>query len=221
MQAGGLVRGGLGAGLLAAAALLAGCNLVGPIAYYLRPPQIQKPEFKLSESGRVAVLIESGRGVQESPVFAESLYNQIVEISRVKKSATEFVPLGDVYALRRSRPDFASLSVQRIGRELNAEQVLYIRIDELRTRESPDLPVVEPSVSVRCSVVGVHALPDMARLWPSEGEGRRETATRQAQMAAGPPDVDLALSKLAKDLAWRITVPFFQTDLETPLPVAR
>jgi len=206
--------------LLATLAAAAGCNIIGPAAYYLRPPQIQKPEFKLTD-GRVAVLIDSARGVPENPVFNESLYSKVVEISRVKKRKTTFVPLREIVGLRHANSDFAHWSVQRIGRELNAEQVLYIKIARLDVSEGADLPVAEPVVEVHTSVIGVNTTPDLARLWPREKAGRPEKAERQAQTIGGPGDVDIVLRKLAYDLAWRLTVPFFDTDLETPLPVER
>jgi hypothetical protein len=204
---------------LSAAALLvlvcsaAGCNVLGPAAYYLGPPRIQKAEFKLTE-GRLAVVIESTHPDQDNPVFNQALFDKLSEILRERKVKSEFVPHRQVLKLRQTHRDFAKWSLQHVGRELRAQQVLYLRIDTLQLRETPDHPVISPEVTLRSKVIDVCAPHAHARLWPEEAEGRQITCTRPAAEAIDPRAIDTEAWKLAHDAAYLVAEPFIDVDLE-------
>jgi hypothetical protein len=207
---------------LAAAGLLVlctstGCNILGPAAYYLGPRRIQKAEFKLTE-GRLAVVIEAVQPEQDSPVFNQALFDKLAEIFHKQKIKSELVPQGEVLALRRAHADFAKWSLQRIGRELRAEQVLYLRIENLQLRETPEHPLVTPEISLRSKVVGVHAPAPHARLWPEEAEGRAIACKRPSKEATDTELIDSEAWKLAHDTAHLVSYPFFDVDLEERTP---
>jgi hypothetical protein len=207
---------------LAAAGLLlvctsVGCNILGPIAYYLGPRRIQKAEFKLT-AGRLAVVIEAARPEQDNPVFNQALFGKLTEIFRTRKIQSELVPHREVLELRQANPDFAKWSLQRIGRELRAEQVLYLRIENLQLRETPDHPLVTPEISLRSKVVDVRAPTPHARLWPEEAEGRAISCKRPSKEATDAEVIDTEAWKLAHDIAHLVSYPFFDVDLEEPTP---
>ena len=68
--------------LLGLVGVTAGCKLVGPIAYYLQPPQIQKPEYEFPTGTRVTLVIEARDSQHENPVFSEALYERVVTMLR-------------------------------------------------------------------------------------------------------------------------------------------
>jgi hypothetical protein len=195
-----------------------GCNILGPAAYYLGPRRIQKAEFMLTE-GRLAVVIEAAHPEQDNPVFNQALFDKLAEILRERKVPSELVPYRDLLELRQAgRRDFGKWSLQRIGRELRATQVLYLRIEKLQLRQTPDHPLVTPEVSLRYKVIGVREPSAHARLWPKEAEGRQVSRTRPAQEATDARLIDGEARKLAHDTAYLIAEPFTDVDLEERPP---
>ena len=207
-------------GLALVLALTAGCNVLGPIAYYLGPQRIQKPEYKLSETRPVALVIEAASPAANQPVFNETLSESFLRVMSDKKSKVRFVPPRQVAELRR-RPDYASWSLQRIGRELEASEVLHVLVEELVVRENPVDPVISPRVLLRIKVIGVDQPSRSPRLWPDNELGQELICTRPPQEALTAQEVDAALIKLARDTSHRLAVFFTETDLETPLPTER
>lgn len=200
---------------LLACLALAGCRLMGATAYYLGPPHVQKAEYRLAP-GRLAVLIEPVRAQDENPLFVQALHDALVREFREHASPTPIVPFSEVLTLRRDRPDSRHWSLQRVGRELDAVQVLYVQIDRLELGDWRTQPVVEPAVELRCRVIDTHAAPSAARAWPPEGEsdGRRFVCTRPAEEVADAAAWDTLTMRLARDAARAIVEPFFDIDLE-------
>jgi hypothetical protein len=207
-------------GLVACALLFgSGCGSLRGIAYLAAPPQIQKAEFTLS-SGSVAVLIDYARPGQVNPVFDVGLHERIVEAFRDNKVSAQIVPHERVTRLRQSNQDFESWSLQRIGRELGAEQVLHIRIERLLLAE-PDDPVVSPSVELHFKVIAVAAPAVHARLWPpadAEPDGRTVTHNRHPVETGAPDVIDGEARKLARETGVYVARHFHKYDLEGSLP---
>lgn len=209
--------------LLALTGLTTGCNLVAAIAYYFRPPQIQKPEYEFPAGSRLAILIEAAQPQRENPVFSRALHERAVTMLREGKSPATVIPARAVSDLRRSNRDFDQWSLQRIGRALKADQVLYVKIERLVIRQTPDYPVLTPAVDLRLKLIGVNEPPVHARLWPQAKEGHALSCTRQtAEVPDADPDaVDAEARKLGCDTAYHVTMPFIEVDLEEPPPVER
>jgi len=200
--------------------LCCGCRAVGAAAYYLRPPQIQKAEFRFPRDSRVAVLIDAAKPEADNPVFARALYDRLRDYFREYRSPARLVPLRDVLDLRQSDPQaFARWSVQRIGRELGADYVLHVRVDSLRLLENQGVPLVRPQAQIHIKVIVVDHPATDARVWPEEPEGRAITCKRQAREASGPQAVDEEAAKLGSDAAYFVMMPFFNVDLEARRPV--
>jgi hypothetical protein len=209
--------------LLALLAATAGCNILGPMAYYLQPRQIQKPQYEFPADSRVAVVIEARNPRYENPVFNEALYERVVTMLRDGKSKATILPLQQVTQLRHANADFAKWSLQRIGRRLGADHVLYVRIDRLVIHPSPDYPILSPEVDLHMKVIGVHEPAVHARIWPETKEGHPLSCRRQvAEVADANPDAaDIEARKLGYDTAYWVTMPFIKVDLEKRPPVER
>jgi hypothetical protein len=201
-------------------ALLPGCQLLGAVAYYFSPRHIQKAEFELT-AGRLAIVIDPARSEYDNPVFSQALHAKLAEIFQQQKVNSQIVPYRETTDLRRANPDFASWSIQRVGRALSAEHVLYLRVDSFQLRESPGHPVIAPSVTLRAKVVGAQAPPPHTRLWPTEAEGRTITCSRDPQEATDAELIDAEAMKLGRDTAQLVSRFFFDVDLEEPVPKER
>jgi hypothetical protein len=203
--------------MLTVAAVLSclGCQQIGSLLHLLRPAEIQKAEFVLDKQGPVAVLVDAPPARDESLLLARTLTDRLIDLFREHRSKTEFVPYERVLAIRRERPEFASWSVQRVGRELGVKQVVHVQVDSLVVRSAPTEPVITPQFTARVKVIGVDQAADQARQWPSEAEGRAvvcERPPREADRAAG----DAAVVELGRLAARRIAEFFLDTDKEQP-----
>jgi hypothetical protein len=209
--------------LLSLVGLAAGCNIIGPIAYYLQPPQIQKPQYEFPAGSRVALVIEARNPQYDNPVFNNALHERAVTMLREGKSHAEIVPLQRVTELRQSNADFGKWSLQRIGRELRADHVLYIKVDRLVIRPSPDYPILTPEVELHMKLISVNEPAIHARIWPDAKEGQPVSCKRQVAEAAdtNPDAADSEARKLGYDTAYWVTMPFIKVDLEKSPPVER
>lgn len=206
------------ASMLASIALAAGCSLIQPLTYFLRPPDIQKAQFEFPPGSRVLIMLDPARPEYDSPIFARALFDGVCDNFREKKSSVQFIPPREVAELRREHSDFQSWSVQRIGRELNADHVLWVKVDRYQTRQSPAYPVLEPYAELRVKVIAVDNPSTDARVWPTEKEGMKVTSSRPVREAADSSAEDLEAKRLARDAAWQIAFPFFEQNLEDPKP---
>lgn len=209
--------------LLAGLTLATACGQLGAIGYYLRPRQIQKPQYEFPAGTRVAVLIEAASAAQENPVFDQALYERMTEMLREGKCEATLLPLHEVLDLRRQNADYAKWSIQRIGRELDADQVLCIKLDTLIIRPTPDHPLLTPEVTLHMKLIGVSEPSAHARIWPEAKEGYLVQCKRQIEQAAdeNPEGPDSEARKLGHDTAYWVTMPFLEVDLEVTPPMER
>ncbi len=197
---------------------LTGCQILTGVTYFFRPAQIQKAEFHFGD-GPVAIFIESAAAEGGMPIFERELHTKLRDIFRAKKISTNVVPHDRAMNLPRRHPDFRSWNLQKIGRGLGADQLLYVRIMELRVRESRDAPLLNPMVRLEIKVIDVNAPPTHPRAWPDSAGGRDlAPVTRQAQEFSTRERTDLATVKLARDAAYRVAAPFYDVDLESSTP---
>ena len=201
---------------------LAGCKMVAAVGILLAPRQIQKAEFTLTQD-RLALLVETVRATDDNPVFANALHKKLVEIFKEKKVNDQVVPYQEMLQLRQSDPNFSKWSLQKVGRRVDAQQLLYVRVETLDMHEEPGSPVLHPRVRLHVKVIGPRESRDKARLWPPAAErgGRLVQCARHQQEEAGAMLMDSESVALARDVAWLVAMPFYDVDLEEKPPVER
>lgn len=201
--------------LLAAALFaLTGCNIMGPLAYYLRPPDIQKAEYPLPPRARLALLVDPAQPNYENPVFNGGLHDELVSYFRKYKSTASITPPAEVMELRRSAVDFSKWSVQRIGRELNVDYVIYLHVVDFGMRDRPDDPIITPHVAMQMKLIAVDHPSTDARVWPDDPEGKFIECARQVREAGDYEGVDTEIKKLGSEAAYYVMMPFFNVNLE-------
>ncbi|MFN0138123.1 MAG: hypothetical protein ACKVS9_18620 [Phycisphaerae bacterium] len=210
------------AALLLSTPVLQGCGPFRFLAYFLSPRQMQKAEFTFPDDARVLVMVEADRPEYDNPVFNRAMFEKLVELFREKKSNVKLVSPLEVLPLRRSNEDFATWTIQRIGRELKCDHVIYLKVDKLQVQTTPDVQVLEPRFDARMKVICVDHPATEARVFPpaesDDRDGRRISVTRQADVTSDNRGIDAAAIKLGKDCAHYVIGPFFELDLEEPTP---
>lgn len=204
-------------GLLALLALTAGCNWLAAGVYYLGPPRKQPPEYTFG-AVKLAIVIEDRHAQDSHALFDQVLHEKLADEFEQNKVRAEIIPYRKVLELRSGAAGWRTWSMQRIGRELGAEQVLYILIEDLTLREDDTMPVVTPRATLRMKLIGVNDPAAHARLWPEEPEGRLLTVTQSPQEYNGFQSVDSAATRLARETAWLAAQPFYEVDLEAARP---
>ena len=215
-----IFESGLGyAMLLPMPLILSGCKIAAAIGLLTMPPQIEKAEYELTE-GRLAIVMDCVRPEQADPVFETALHKQIVKLFRENKIPCQIVPYENVIELKQAQPDYRAWSLQKIGRKLGADQILYLRIEQLRLRSRADV-VVTPHVEMRIKLIGTQEPAVHARLWPggdAEPDGRMITHQRSPVEVENPELMDSETTKLARETAYYVARHFHEYDTEINPP---
>jgi len=126
----------LTAGLLAAASLVAlpGCNIVAPIALMVTPDPVVKPLHELPD--RPTVVFVDDRANKMNPIsLRRTLADQTTQllINAEVISPENAIRARDALAIAAGKDRSGELlSIERIGTEVGAEQIVYIRVDDFR-----------------------------------------------------------------------------------------
>lgn len=199
---------------------LFGCKFVGALLFFAQPPQITPAEHRLT-TGRLAILIESGRPQDENAVFVNAFHEQLVKYlkERANLRAT-VIAQEEITKLRREHPDFRQWGVQEVGRALKADEVLYVFIDQLVLYESPGSPLLQPQVQMHLTVISPLKPSSDPRVWPpmEKRRGHELRVGRHHIEATSSSVLDSELRKLARTTAWWAALPFYDFDREEMPP---
>lgn len=208
---------------LTLAALLSGCASFGSILYFIAPRQWVEPEYEFT-GGKLLVLVENAQPNTENPVFTRGL------ISGFSKSLDEndveitVMPFEKIQALRQRHRDFGTWSLQRVGRETNANYVLYVKVNQIVMLPTPDAPLVTPGVQLTSRLINVDVPDEDAVAWPTgsrERDGRELEYTRQPREVINNGTLDREARNLGLDVGYQIAQYFYKYDAEEPPPVAK
>jgi hypothetical protein len=122
-------RGFLAAAALAAfASALPGCNIVAPALYAVDGPGKIPAEHELAEV-RTVVFVDDRRNVFPRTALRTSIGEAIAKDLLGRKLVPSIVSPRDAIALARQKESGTKpLSISAIGRELDAQQVLYVQV---------------------------------------------------------------------------------------------
>ena len=188
-------------GLLAAclAAGSAGCGQqFGAFLYWtgLYPKPTVKAEFTLTK-GPLLILVEDDYNVTRSRAVRDAIAKALARELAARKVNHRALPLERLDRLRQQDPGYAGIPADKLGRRLEAEQVLWIKIIEYSIG---DLEAEDPAEAARVvltlRVINCHAQHrDEVRLWPGGREPYRLEVTKALAAVQGlsPDKVELLL----------------------------
>ncbi|MBN2447867.1 MAG: hypothetical protein JXO22_14135 [Phycisphaerae bacterium] len=205
----------------AALTVLSGCaNILGAMSYYLSPEHRQAALYEPTTNA-LAIIIDGAPTEPDHPLFRQALHDKIVALFRENNVNDDVVPYADQLDLQQRMPDYSSLTIQRIGRELGVEQVIHLQITSFSFRDTPSHPLVNPHVTLRVKVVDCNGPAKTARLWPETSEGWEVECSRPAQEASTVQALDEAAAKLGNDTAQLVARLFYDHTLEERVPTEK
>ena len=144
---------------------LSGC-VIGPIIgqFTGRRSETVKvgAKYKL-RAGNLLILVDTPVGVARSSGVRAVLSRELEREIESHELAGSVIPASELSALRSSREDFEELDIGQIGRELWAEQVLYVQIIEFQLGTLLDKPAGQGLIRGRVKIFDVG---QNRRVWP-------------------------------------------------------
>jgi hypothetical protein len=171
---------------IGAISLTAGCGQqFGTLIYHmgLFPRPTIEAQFILTK-GPLLILVEDDYNVSDSQKVRDAIAIAVGDELYENKVNRRVVPLGNLKQLRQNAPEFDKIPTDRLGRMLEAEQVLWIKIVEYSTGdETADDPSQAAQIIVTIRVIHTHAEHrDEVRLWPTGREPYRVEVSESLSM---------------------------------------
>ncbi len=144
---------------------LTGC-VIGPIIgqFTGRRSETVKvgAKYKL-RTGNLLILVDSPVGVARSSGVRAVLSRELGREIEFHELAASVIPASELSAFRSNREDFEELNIAQIGRELWAQQVLYVEVTAFQLGTLLDKPAGQGLVRARVKVFDVE---QNQRVWP-------------------------------------------------------
>ncbi len=144
---------------------LSGC-VIGPIIGQFTGRRSEtvkvKAKYKL-RAGNLLILVDSPVGVARSSGVRAVLSRELEREIELHGLAASVIPASELSAFRSSREDFEELNIAQIGRELWAQQVLYVKVAEFQLGTLLDKPAGQGLIRGRVKVFDIE---QNRRVWP-------------------------------------------------------
>lgn len=138
--------------LVLAAALAAGCEVPAYVAHVIAGPRPIPAVYQLPDR-KTLVFVDDRARQLPAPDLSSLLAAKIQRDLRDHKAVTSFVEPDVLDDLRARHSDFAEWPIDRVGREVHVEQVIYVLVQDL-SMIAEDI-IVRPSITLRIKVVDV------------------------------------------------------------------
>jgi hypothetical protein len=162
--------------------LLAGCGQqFGALVYHLGliPPLKVEAEFTLTK-GPLLILVEDDYELTPSPGVRDAITVGLAKQFAEHRINRRVVPLERLKRVRAADPDYEKIPADKLGRMVEAEQVLWVKIVEYCSgaTEEVDNTNEAAKLTVTLRVLNTHAeVRDDVRLWPEGREPHRVTSS--------------------------------------------
>ena len=199
--------------VVAASGMLGGCNVAGYVTQGLIPPS-DIPALYTPADRLTLVLVDDPAQKMPTIAQADQVAGRVGHILVAQKVIGRFVPTTAVTELRDSEADFSRWAIDRVGRRVGAEQVIYILLQDLQLTESGH--IYRPVASVRVKVLDVAS---GSRMFPADNKHGHALTTVQEYEdleARGRGTEAVVARRLAEQLAEDIAKIFYKHE---PKPV--
>jgi hypothetical protein len=188
---------------------LSGCRA---ISYLIAPDAraMVEAKHKFTKGIKIAVLIDDYLAPVNNPgtksALAKKIGDGLVEAGALRPG--DLVSTEAVAQLPKDTLQGKKLSIQNIGKQVNADQVLYINIVEFNLQSDPENPLIQPKARAFVKVINVS---DGDRLWPIDvtGEPLEAKSRMEGDILSEKPDTALWADRLSNLLASEVIGLFF------------
>ncbi len=154
--------------LLTAVAIFGGCKY--PLILLTDPRPMVEAKYKMAKGKKVAVLVDDYLSPVNNPTMKGDLARNIsaglIEAGAVR--AGDMISTDKVNETPKDTPEGKKRSIQRIGKDVGADYVLYVNIIDFNLQADPDNPLVQPKAKAFVKVIDVST---GERLWPIDVSG--------------------------------------------------
>ncbi|MBN1845899.1 MAG: hypothetical protein JW810_09465 [Sedimentisphaerales bacterium] len=157
-----------GAACLLLAAALGGCGI--PSAFYaffidpLIPPPTVEAEHLLTDK-TVLIWVDDTLIVPAHHLLRRELTDQIGRHLQGHQAVGSLIPYARIVAFRQQHPQSTQLSIQQLGREFQADEVLYLLLDGFQLSHEAGEGYYAPQISGSAKVIDVAT---GRRCWPED-----------------------------------------------------
>ncbi len=138
--------------LLAMLIVLSGCEVVGyPIQVIAGPARI--PAVHELADRPTVILVDDPVGKLPERALANLLADRIGNRLLEADALEQVIPSTLVQQLRQDEPEFGNWAIDRVGRSVGAEQVVYVLVQDFQLTE--EQLVMRPTIAMRIKVVDV------------------------------------------------------------------
>jgi hypothetical protein len=200
------------------ALLVAGCGQqAGALLYFLGlyPRQKVPAEFNLTP-GRLAVLIDDDADQVTYPEVYRQFTEEFATALRENKQVTQVIPYEQLKELQQRDPEFDQIAADRVGKLLEADQVLWIKVDRFDTGGIGTSDISQAaafSISLRVLTTRAKSR-DEVQLWPDTREPRAVSAALTMSAVQQQNDPRVIAGMLAEQLAADVARLFYEYELD-------
>jgi len=159
---------------------LSGCARLG-ILFLPDTQPLVRAEFELP-AGKTAVIVDDLQVSLKDTTVQARIADRVIDLLDAQWSLrkVEFIPCQRSEGLETEMPDGRLVSIQQLGRRLDADTIIYVNLTQFDLQSEPDTPLIFPAGRARIKVVKVST---GERLWPIDLAGRavRVTGRRQSE----------------------------------------
>jgi hypothetical protein len=198
--------------LLLAALAAGGCNIVGPVAYFIHGPAKSKKLYELDSKKPTVIFIDDRQNRIPRRALRLAIAEQAQDILLEKKVLEDMISANSALLAAAGDKHTAPQPISEIGRAIEADIVIFATVDSFTL--SPNGQVYAPQAQLRIKVISVA---DDTRLWPEDPMGHPIRVQARAEAKEHPSSV-AARHKAEDDLARQIGIALAQLfyDHETP-----
>ena len=196
-----------------ASGMLGGCNVAGYVSQGLIPPSDIPALYNPADRLTLVLVDDPGRKMP-TIALADQVAGRVGQVLVAQKVIGRFVPTTVITELRDSETDFDRWAIDRVGRRIGAEQVIYVLLQDFQLTESGQ--IYRPVASVRVKVLDVAS---GSRMFPADNRHGYALTTVQEyeDLEAGGRGTEAVVARrLAEQLAEDIAKVFYK---HKPKPV--
>ena len=147
--------------LMLAALAQPGCQIFAwTVAQFGKPPKV-KPVYEIPKDKKILVFVDSDVPLNFEPIkcnLTEELNSQFIG-NKIAGSVVSYVKLMDVLESTKKR-----LSVSEVGKKLDADYVLYVRIEKFSVKDEEATTLWQGKLQVAVRLVDVQK----GKVWPTD-----------------------------------------------------